>query len=179
MKPENWWWKRLSKNVLEVRNHYLGSSSSVVSRFYEDEDPFDDIEAQEELHDQVPPSDTACPVAEYINGEDDVPICTQYDNNWEDSFFAELGSTSHSLDQDDQEDPDDGEQFDLEPPPPKITKFQDAISSLEDVQSFLDYKGFSEEATRIASSMNALTYLHCQSLNSARQTTLEEYFIPM
>ena len=71
-----------------------------------------------------------------------------------DNFFAELGSAS---DQDDQEVPDDGKQFDLELPPPKITKFQDAISSLEDVQSFPDYKGFSEEAMRIASSMNALT----------------------
>ena len=103
----------------------------------------------------------------------------QYGDDWEDSFFADLGSASHLLDQDDQEDPDDGEQFDLEPPPPKITRFQDAISSLEDVQSFLDYKGFSEEATRIASSMNTLTYLHCQSLNSARQTTLDEYFHPI
>ena len=159
-----------------------GSSSSVVSRLYEDEDPFDDIEAQEELHelyDQISPSNTNCPVDEYINGEGDVPICMQYDDNWEESFFAELGSTSHSLDQDDQEDADDGEQFDLEPPPPKITRFQEAISSLEDVQSFLDYKGFSDEATKITSSVNALTYLHCQSLNSARQTTLEEHFHPI
>ena len=100
----------------------------------------------------------------------------QHDDNWEESFFAELGSASHSLDQDDQENPDDGEQFDVEPPPPKIIRFQDAISSLEDVQSFLDYKGFSEEATKITSSMNTLTYLHCQSLNSARQMTLKEYF---
>ena len=34
----------------------------------------------------------------------------------------------------------------------RITRFEDAISSLEDVQSFLDYKGFSDEATKIASS---------------------------
>lgn len=63
-----------------------GSSSSVVSWWYEDEDPFDHIEAQEELHDlydQLPLSDTACPVEEYINGDDYVPICMQYDNNWE------------------------------------------------------------------------------------------------
>ena len=47
----------------------------------------------------------------------------QYDDNWEESFFAELGTTSHSLDQDDQEDADDGEQFDLKPHLPKITRF--------------------------------------------------------
>ena len=158
------------------------SSSSVVSQLYEDEDPVDDIEAQEELHelyDQISPSNTNYPVDKYINGEGDVLICMQYDDNWKESFFAEFGSTSHSLDHDDQEDADDGEQFDLEPPPPKITMFQEAISSLEDVQVFLDYKGFSDEATKIISSVNALTHLHCQSLNSARQTTLEEHFHPI
>ena len=39
------------------------------------------------------------------------------------------------------------EQFDLGPPPPKISIYQDAISSLEDVNAFLDSK---EEATRIS-----------------------------
>ena len=78
-----------------------GSSFFVVSRLYENEDTFHDIEAQEELHelyDQIPPSNTNCPVDEYINGEVDVPICMQYDDNWEESFFTELGSTSHLLD---------------------------------------------------------------------------------
>ena len=110
-----------------------GSSPSVVSQLYEDEDPFNNIEAQEELHElygQICSPNANCPVDKYINGEGDVPICMQYDDNWEESFFAELGSTSHSLDQDDQE---NGEQFDLEPPPPKITRFQEAISSLEDI----------------------------------------------
>lgn len=94
----------------------------------------------------------------------------------EDSFW--LGSTSNSLDQDDQEDPDDaGKQFNLEPPPPKVTQFQDAISSLEEVQSFLDRRGMSKEAARVTSSINKLTYHHCQSVNSARKTTLEEYFL--
>ena len=45
---------------------------------YEDEDPFDDVEAQEELHellDRISTSDTNCPVEEYIDGEGDVPTC--------------------------------------------------------------------------------------------------------
>ena len=58
----------------------------------------------------------------------------------------------------------------------KITRFQDAISSLEAVQTFLDSKGHSEEATRVASTMNRLAHLHCVSLSSARQSTLEEFF---
>ena len=70
----------------------------------------------------------------------------QYNNNWEDHFFANLGSSQAASDSLVQEDPDDEEgKFDLEPPPPKITRFQDAISSLEEVQSFLDWRGFSEQ----------------------------------
>ena len=104
----------------------------------------------------------------------------QYNNNWEDHFFANLGSSPSFSDSLVQEDPDDEEgQFDLEPPPPKITRFQDAISSLEEVQSFLDWRGFSEEAIMIASSMNKLTYFHCESFNSARQTTLDDYLHPI
>ena len=59
-------------------------------------------------------------------------------------------------------------------PPPKITKYQDAISSLEDVRAFLDSKGCSEEATKIASSIDTLVSLHSDSLS--RQSTLNEYF---
>ena len=37
--------------------------------------PFDDIEAEEKLHDLVDVSECNSPVEEYINGEDDIPIC--------------------------------------------------------------------------------------------------------
>ena len=159
-----------------TKSGITGSGFSVVHRLYEDEDPFDDVEAQEEVHellDRISPSDTNCPVEfeEYIDGEGDVPTCKQYNNNWEDHFFANLGSSQAVSDSLVQQDPDDEErQFDLEPPPPKI--------ALEEVQSFLDWRGFSEEAITIASSMNKLIYFHCESLNSARQTILD-YFHPI
>ena len=79
-----------------TKSGITGSGFSVVHRLYEDEDPFDDVEAQEELHellDRISPSDTNCPVEEYIDGEGDVPTCMQYSNNWEDHFFANLGSS--------------------------------------------------------------------------------------
>ena len=84
------------------------------------------MEDQEELHglvDQISPSATNCPVEEYINGEDDVPTCMQYDDDWESHFFAELGSSQEDSDSLVQEDPDEEEgHFDLEPPPPKISQ---------------------------------------------------------
>ena len=70
-------------------------------------------------------------------------------------------------------------QFDLEPPPPKITRYQDAIASLEAVQTFLDSKGHSEEATRVASTMDRVAYFHISTLNFARRSTLEEFFPPV
>ena len=104
-----------------------GSSFSIVSCAYENEEPFDDVEDQEELHglvDQISPSATNCPVKEYVNGEDDVPTCMQYDDDWENHFFAELGSSQEDSDSLVQEDPDEEEgHFDLEPLPPKITRF--------------------------------------------------------
>ena len=82
-----------------TKSGITGSGFSVVHRLYEDEDPFDDVEAQEELHellDQISPSDTNWPVEEYIDGEGDITdvcTCMQYNNNWEDHFFANLGSS--------------------------------------------------------------------------------------
>ena len=74
-----------------TKSGITGYGFSVVHRLYEVEDPFDDVVAQEELHellDRISPSDTNCPVEEYIDGEDDVPIYLHaVNNNWEDHFF--------------------------------------------------------------------------------------------
>ena len=66
--------------------------------------------------------------------------------------------------------------FDLEPPPPKIENFSEAIHSLEDVPAFLDSKGYSNQATVVASTVDLVASLHCNSLSSTRQSTLDEYF---
>ena len=53
------------------------SDFSVVGRQYEDEDPFVDLDGQDELQsliDQISHSETCCDVDEYINGKDDVPV---------------------------------------------------------------------------------------------------------
>ena len=148
-------------------------SFSIVTRSYEDEDPFDDLEAQEELCDLVGHIPDSCTVDEYINGEKDVHICMQYDEDWESDFFSELLDSSHadSLAPDDPNEQEVEEQFDLEPPPPKITRFEDAMSSLEDVQVFLDSKGFLEQATIITASMNELAHLHLKSKSRQRHIT--------
>ena len=105
---------------------------------YEDKNPFDDMETREELNnifDEISSSQTNCPVEKYVNRENDVPTYMQYEDDWEDHFFTELGPSQVDSDSPIQEDLEDEDgHFDLEPPPPKITKFQDAISSIEAVQ---------------------------------------------
>ena len=101
------------------------SDFSVVGRQYEDEDPFVDLDRQDELQSLV-------------------------------------DQISHT---------------DLEPPPQKITKYQDAIAVLEDVTVVMDSKGHSEDATKLSSTMNMLTKLHTVSLHH-RQTTLQEFLQP-
>ena len=133
------------------------------------------IDDQEELHDlvdEIPLSLSNCSVEEYINGENNIPICMQYYDDWEECFFAELGLSQGYSDNDSDEE----EQFDAEPPSTKITKFQDAISSLEAVQAFLDSKGYPEESSMISKVASKLTYLHCASLQSGRQSKHTEYF---
>ena len=60
---------------------------------------------------------------EYINGEEDVPILVEYSCDWEEHFFADLGTASAAIPDCPGEEED---QFDVEPPLPKITKYEDA-----------------------------------------------------
>ena len=153
---------------------------SVVGRQFENEDPFADLDEQEELQtlvDQISYTEiTCCGIQEYVNGEGDMPICMEYDGDWEDRFLAELNtsSASSSLEAPNEEE----EEFDLEPPLQKILKYQDAIIALEDVRAFMDSKGHSEEATRIASIIDKVTQLHTATLYHGRQTTLQDFFHP-
>ncbi len=68
------------------------------------------------------------------------------------------------------------EEFDLEPPPPKITKYEDAIAALEDVRVFMDNNGHPEEATRLTFMVDKLIQLHTASLCHGKQSTHKSSF---
>ena len=80
-----------------------------------------------------------------------------------------INSDQHSL----EEEGLDDVSFDFEPPPPKIRSFSEAIHSFK---SFLDAKGYSEQATVISSVLDMVASLNFSSLASGRQCTLDEYF---
>ena len=98
--------------------------------------------------------------------------CSEEGNeNWEDNFFTSITSDQHSLE---EEEPNDVS-FDFETPPPKIRSFSEAVHSL-DVKDVLDARGYSEQATVVASAVDMVASLNCSSLASGRQSTLDEYF---
>ena len=57
---------------------------------------------------------------------------------------------------------------------PKLGNFKEAIQSLDDVQEFLESRGYIEEALKIGSAVDTLTTL---KLKSSQQTTLHNYFV--
>lgn len=153
------------------------------------EDPFSDLdeETQGDSHDseladlirQVN-GDDQCTVESYICADEDLPTCLEMDNeNWEEDFFAELGSKRPHLDenvQDDDEDNDNStEDVDIDVPP-KLTSFSEALTALEDVSTFLESKGYASEATDVMAFSSKVSFLHCKHLtNNSKQTSLLDY----
>ena len=50
------------------------------------------------------------------------------------------------------------------------------MQSLDDVVTFLDYKGYNSEATEVSRVTNMAVALHYSALSKARQTTLDTFF---
>ena len=65
--------------------------------------------------------------------------------------------------------------YDLLPPPPKLTCFKQAIEALEDVQVFLEHRGYVEQATS-RSVGNIMINLVGISVDNYTQTTIDQYF---
>ncbi len=151
----------------------IAANSTVVTRIGSQEDPFDDVDAYEELDALlIQMGDDLCSTDEYINGDNDLPFCDDTDDEtWDEQFMIDL-----TMPQEEDVDADD-EQFDFEPPPPKVKNFQEAVTMLEDIQIFLDYNGFSEVGTNIASQIDKVVSLHCQDrVSSSVQTTIDDFF---
>lgn len=118
-----------------------------------------------------------CSPEEYLDG-DNLPVCDDSDAtdaDWDNQFMAEINP--NQLDLGTQEDNDDDDSFDLQPPGSKYSTYQEAITALEDVQAFLDCKGHSELATTVGAQIDSVMRLNSASMSSARQSTIDEYFI--
>ena len=75
-----------------------------------------------------------CPLEEYVNGENEVPVCLDaFSESWEEEFFVSLGKE----DKDDNDEDQESEEPSQEPPPQsKLKTYKKQYLSLEDVQLF-------------------------------------------
>ena len=135
-----------------------------------DNDPFleADIYTQvQSLIEQTMPTDEHCNVNDYLN--DDVPVCMEAEiDSWEADFLEQLGEEEQDEQQMDGEGPDEDDVI-----TPKLSNFKEAIQSLDNVQEFLESRGYIEEAFNIGSAVDTLTSL---KIKSSQQTSLHDYF---
>ena len=151
----------------------LDKSFAVSSRPCEESDPFEDENEVDtsEMHNligQLGPAEANCSVSEYIYGDDNLPVCFEVDDEqWEEQFFSSIEpthSTSSCIESEDE--------LEIEPPPPKLKNLGEAVKNLEDVQEFLDSKGYISEATAIACVIDKVGTLR---FRVSYQSTLDQF----
>ena len=151
----------------------LDSDMAVVVR--DEEDPFsaaDECMALQGLIDKTMSGHEACPLEEYVNGDSDLPVCLDVDDNsWENTFFAHLGEEEEASEDEENDDQDDQETVDDEPPL-KVKTYKEANEFLEEVQRFLENQGHMKEALRIGSIVDDVS---CLQLAATKQTTLDSW----
>ncbi len=124
-----------------------------------EDDPFSDADIRMEVQsliEKTMPTGGRCDVDEYLQGDDDLPVCMDLNNDsWEADFLDQLGEDEQEVANEEEDKEED--EMDIEPPPPKIQNFKEAVQSLEDVQQFLEGLGYIEEALEIGSAVDTMT----------------------
>ena len=140
----------------------------IVSCDMEEDDPFRDADEQLVglINDVMPQN--SCSPQEYVNGE----TPSQYAMIWmmqhgRKTFWEGYGRKRVSQKKDREEE--------QQQPVPKLKTFKEAISALEDVQSFLEDRGHIGEAAAIGSAVDSVVSLH---ISSMKQKTLQDYVTP-
>ena len=120
----------------------------------EDSDPFLEADERMELEQLIARTGTGgCTVDEFLTGDSDLPVCTEMDaDNWDETF----GATA-----------------DQEPALPKLKTIKEAITALEYVAYYLEYKGLGDVALSVASNVDKIADIQHAT---ARQTTMRDYF---
>ena len=86
----------------------MDATLNVVSCDLGDEDPFSTTDETTALQGLIETTMTGidhCPLEEYVNGENEVPVCLDASSEfWEEEFFVSLGREDKDDDDDDDED---------------------------------------------------------------------------
>ena len=133
--------------------------------FSDEDDPFADIDngtedtdrdldiMDTELSDlisRLQDCEDACSVSDLVSAEEALPVCSEFtDETWDEEFLAELGprDKSQCLDELSENEGEDEDEPGPAPALPRLKSFREAKSYLEDVHFFLEYRGYTAEAT--------------------------------
>ena len=170
----------------------LTSSFEVVTREATSEDPFLDLDDQDQatvdeeaqaLIDQFQ-LDNTCSSNDLASFDHDLASCADLsDENWEENFLSELGPSSSkalctessNVEKDGESEPEEEEDL----PVPKLQNLPEAIKALEDVRQLLECRGYTHESTETMTLISSLTKLHTLNIcKLSRQSSLMEFFTP-
>ena len=113
-----------------------------------------------------------CSPLELISAKSDLSVCSEFaDETWEDEFMDSLGPNSKIPSIDSDSDPEE-DTTDKEEPVPRIKTFHEAITTIEDVRTFLESKGYTSEANVTDTLINSVVRLQCSVANVSVQTSL-------
>ena len=159
------------------RNAGVLSSDMTVVRV-DEADMFTDLGDENDLAQlmQETVGSEGCNVAEYIQGEENVPVCFEADDeNWEDNFMQSLDQANHSdvVEIDSDSEDEDEVQGNNEEREIATKSFGEAMTSLEDVEEFLKSKGCYDEANMVASCVDRVAMCKCQK---TKQKHILDYF---
>ncbi|XP_065831030.1 tigger transposable element-derived protein 4-like [Oscarella lobularis] len=118
--------------------------------FESDSDAADHALELKEMISQTFPASQFCSADEYVNAEDDLPVCREFDEDWEKQFLGTIAEEFQNETEDAADNMDDDDDEVEEIVSPKIKGFKQAMDSLEDVKVFLQLQGCSEEASTVA-----------------------------
>lgn len=153
----------------------LSDTLDIQESICSSEDPFEDVDEAASLAPLISAAmgtQDACSVSDYVNGDSELPVCTDLDNDhWEDNFMDSL--TQENTMTPTEEDSDPESDVDLDPPVPVIKDFKEAIQTLEHVQDFLESRNCLEMATKMSA---LLTEVAAHQVSAMHQTTLTQFF---
>ena len=112
-----------------------------------------------------------CPLEEYVNGEDDIPVCLDAcSDTWEEEFFDNLGQEDQGEDQDEEDSDSEQPSPEFEPPQSKIKSYKEAILSLEEFNFSLNLEGVYKIYTsgEFYGQFICCTDTHCKTDHSSR-----------
>ena len=117
-----------------------------------------------------------CSSDDYITGDNDLPICAEFDDpDWDRTFIK--GLTAEDMETAEQEECDvDETEYDTLPPPPKIKSVGEAALALQDVQAFLEDRS---EFDLASPSSNLIDKIAVLNVTKNKQTTIDNFFMPV